>query len=149
MHLRSSKQFSKTIQNFTDQDSQLHNKSFDLTLDSVYSFTKPGSLDFGGSEFEPAATKIIDPKKNNSDDDYGWWKLQGGRYKAVFNERISLDEDMLAIITLHDHARQAGLVACTAFLTHGDTSIFTFVVPDMGCSIKENARLATAYLVYV
>ncbi|HYW34075.1 MAG TPA: hypothetical protein VE868_01595 [Balneolaceae bacterium] len=149
MYLRSSKKILQHVEDIVHDKTQVHEKSIDLTVDSVYRFTQPGALDFGGSEFEPAATEIIEPQKENSNDDYGWWKLDRGYYKAVFNEHISLDEDMLAIIAPHDHARQAGLLTNTALLAHGDTSILTFQVPEMGCNIKENARIATAYLLYI
>jgi deoxycytidine triphosphate deaminase len=149
MNLYSSNQLVKYIQNITHQDTQLHENSIDLSVDSIYRFTQAGSLDFGGSEFEPADTKIIEPQKANSDDDYGWWKLKSGHYKAVFNEQISLDENRLAIITPHDHARQAGLSANTAFITEGNPSFLTFSIPEGGCDIKENARLATAFILQV
>jgi deoxycytidine triphosphate deaminase len=149
MNLYTSDQLVKYVQNITHQDTQLHEHSIDLSVDSIYRFTRAGSLDFGGSEFKPADTKIIEPQKVNSDDDYGWWKLKSGHYKAVFNEQISLNEDMFAIITPHDHARQAGLSANTALITQDTPSFLTFSIPEGGCDIKENARLAAAFIISI
>ncbi len=149
MHLLSSNQIPDYVTNLVHQETQLHAKRIDLTAHSIFRYARTGSLDFGGDEFEPADTQKIEAKKNDPDDEYGWWKFESGYYKAIFNEKIRLDEDMAAIIALHDHARQAGLLSGTSLLMKGDTSILTFEISVMGCKIKENARIATASLMYV
>jgi deoxycytidine triphosphate deaminase len=149
MHSLSANKITEYVTDFVHKDTQLHDKRVDLTAHSIYRYNQAGSLDFGGDEFEPADTQTIEIRKNDPDDEYGWWKLGSGCYKAIFNEKIHVEEDMLAIIALHDHARQAGLMANTALLMKGDTSMLTFEISMAGCNIKENARIATAYLIYV
>jgi len=50
-------------QSVIHEDTQRHSHHLDLTVSSVYKFTKPGELDFGGSEFKVADTEIIEPVK--------------------------------------------------------------------------------------
>lgn len=146
MHLYSSDNIVSHIQNIIHKDTQLHSHRLDLTVESIHRYVSPGSLDFGGSEFQPADATLTDPQKTSEDDEYGWWELEPGHYKAAFNEEITLGDNMAAIITPHDHACRAGLTANTILLMSGDTSVLTFQVPQTGCNIKENARFAAAYL---
>lgn len=146
MDLLSSKNIVNHVENIVHEDTQLHTNCIDLTVASVHWLTEAGALDFGGSEFEPAQTKQIEPEKENPDDDYGWWKLNAGRYKAVFNENFSASEDTVALIAPHNHSREAGVVANTQILSAEESSGLIFDVPAVGCNIKENARFATLYL---
>lgn len=105
------------------------------------------SLDFGGSEFNPAGMETMQAIKQNKEDNYGWWNLQRGFYQAYFNELISLTTGMIALISLHEHAIQAGILGNSSVLTSRKSSVrLNFHVPDCGCNLKENARLATAVL---
>lgn len=149
MNILSSAQILERISNIIHEDTQLHQSGIDLTVNAIERFTQRGSLDFGGSEFEPAGTESIKPKKKNEEDDYGWWFLETGTYKAKFNEEISLDDDICALITLHDHARKAGLLANTNIIESSGKLSMVFEVPSIGCNIKENARLAILYLINV
>lgn len=131
------------------KDTQLHKLSLDLTVDQVQRFDGEGALDFGGSEFRPAAAKTITPRKRNEDDDYGWWDLQQGSYKAIFNETLQNHEDTLAIVSPHQHASEAGIIASTNAVTSEsvtDQLALNFQVPSAGCRIKENARFATLHI---
>lgn len=146
MQLLTSAELSDHLQNIVHEDTQLHETRIDLTVDEVSKLKQAGSLDFGGSEFEPAKADIIKPRKKNEDDDYGWWNLEAGSYKARFNEELSLNEKMLALMNLHYHARQAGIVANTQLIGYSGSLEMLFNVPEVGCNIKENARFATLYL---
>jgi hypothetical protein len=136
------------VQSIIHKDTQQHDTHFDLTVDTVHKFTKAGSLDFGGSEFEAAEKELLEPQKNQGDD-YGWWNLSRGHYQATMNETIKEVEDVIAFINLHQHARKAGIVANTTMISNhqkGDPIAFNFFTPDPGCNIKENARFAVLYL---
>lgn len=127
------------------KDTQQHKFSFDLSVAEIHTFTEAGSLDFGGSEFEPASSRSIAPEKQNADDKYGWWNLEQGMYKAVFNEQLQNNEDTLTIISPHEHAIQAGIIAGTNLITdevNKEQLSMNFQVPAVGCRIKENARFA-------
>lgn len=131
------------------QDTQQHDNRFDLTVAEIHQLTEAGSLDFGGSEFQPAERRILDPQKKNEDDDYGWWHLSKGIYQATMNEELKEFEDTIAFLSPHTHAQQAGIIANTSILSsdeEGESVIMNFRVPEAGCNIKENARFAVLYL---
>lgn len=130
-------------------DTQQHDLHIDLTVDEIRRFSAPGSLDFGGSEFKGAPFKVIEPQKQNPEDDYGWWNLNTGTYQAKFNERIDHLEDAVVVISPHPHARQAGITGGANMLSSEDDLseiTYNFHVPDTGCNIKENARFATLFI---
>lgn len=147
MNLLSSDQILRQIKNIIHKDTQLHENSIDLTVDSIHQFTGAGSLDFGGSELKPAKTERIKAKKKSPDDDYGWWNLKAGTYKAEFNEAITLNVNTRALITLHEHARQAGILANMQLIQKSGRLSVVFEVLNIGCNIKENARMATLHLI--
>lgn len=149
MILLQSDELTDHLDSIIHQDTQQHDNHFDLTVDQIHQFTEGGSLDFGGSEFQPAEKRILDPQKDNKDDDYGWWHLRKGTYQATMNETIREFEDTIALLTPHPHARQAGIVANTNILSsaeEGQSVTMNFRVPEAGCNIKENARFAVLYL---
>jgi len=106
MILLQSDELGNHLQSIIHRDTQQHQSHFDLTVDKIHRFTKAGSLDFGGSEFEPAGKELVDPQKNDGDD-YGWWHLTGGTYQATMNEQIKETEDTTALLAPHEHARKA------------------------------------------
>lgn len=135
--------------NIIHEKTQKHSQHLDLTVSEIYRFTQSGSMDFGGSEFEPATTEKIAPVKQSKNDDYGWWILDDAVYKAVFNEHLNNLEDSLVAITPHPHALQSGLMANTLLMSvdgKQDTLSMNFRAPVTGCNIKENARLATLHI---
>lgn len=149
MFLLDSNEVLEHLSNIIHKDTQQHKRSVDLTVSQIHQFTKAGSLDFGGSEFEAAKSKVIDPVKQSKNDDYGWWILKEGSHKAVFNESLQKIEDSLIAIAPHSHALDAGLVANTQLFSIDDnagTLSMNFHVPKNGCNIKENARFATLYI---
>ncbi|TYP95127.1 hypothetical protein LX73_0422 [Fodinibius salinus] len=149
MHFITSDELTKYIDSFIHQDTQQHEDHFDLTVSSISVLTQKGALDFGGSEFEAAQEETIIPQKRNDDDDYGWWELSEGMYNAVMNEELNTSKQAAPLLSLHPHARKAGLIANTSIIKNNSANKrieITFKVPKSGCSIKENARLATLYL---
>ncbi|MDR8392607.1 hypothetical protein NC796_15735 [Aliifodinibius sp. S!AR15-10] len=152
MNLAKSSKIDEHLVNIIHEGTQQHRSSFDLSVAEIHSFASPGSLDFGGSEFESATTMPVKPKKRNQGDDYGWWNLEEGHYKAIFNEQITDNEDILVIISPHRHASEAGIIAGTNVIT-GETDTgklaLNFRVPSVGCKIKENARFATLHIMEV
>lgn len=149
MNLLEANQITNHIENIIHEDTQLHKNSIDLTVNEIHKFTKAGSLDFGGNEFKAAETHIVTPQKKNKDDKYGWWNLEQGRYKCLFNEVVS-GENGLSVISLHEHAKKAGLMANTALILQKSEPLsLTVDIPETGCKIKENARLATAFLINI
>lgn len=131
------------------QETQQHENHIDLTVAKIHQFTEAGSLDFGGSEFQSAQKRVIDPQKKNKDDDYGWWHLRKGIYQATMNEKIEEFEDTIAFLAPHSHTQEAGIISNTNIFSgseEGKSITMNFRVPETGCNIKENARFAVLYL---
>jgi len=138
------------LESIIHQDTQQHENHFDLTISKIHKIQEAGSLDFGGSEFQAATKSVIEPRKKNDEDDYGWWHLPKGHYQATMNEELKEFEDTIALLAPHTHARQAGILSNTLILSseeEGDTITMNFHVPEAGCNIKENARFASLYLI--
>lgn len=148
MKILNSGDFIENVSNVIHEDTQLHEYSVDLTVEEIHSFTGAGSLDFGGSEFESAAIEQVDTVRKNKDDKYGWWKLEGGMYRVYFNEGVEFSEDQILVLNLHEHARSAGLIASEQFLSENEGDFFLNIqVPEAGCNIKENARIAVLHVI--
>lgn len=143
--------FAKHIHSLIHQDTQQQEYNIDLTAGEIHAFAGPGSLDFGGSEFQPAKRQLITPQKKVEDDDYGWWNLPGGSYQVTMNEKMNADntDNILGILVPHEHARQAGIISDNLLLAvekEPQTITLNIQVPKAGCNIKENARIAALYL---
>lgn len=134
------------VSNIIHKETQEHTDHVDLTVAEVHRITGAGSLDFGGSEFKPATTGKLTPEKQKPEDDYGWWKLGHGPYKIIFNEGLDLSEKTSVLITPHQHASEAELVANSYMLSEDESDLdrlsLNVTVSEAGCNIKENARIA-------
>lgn len=149
MFLLESGEIFEHVNHIIHEDTQQQQLSIDLTVNKVFKFTRSGSLDFGGSEFEPAVNEIIKPVKQSPSDDYGWWNLKEGIYKAEFNENLENVGDMLLAVSPHDHVAAAGLTANTRLYSPDhklEQLTMNFHVPMAGCNIKENARMAKLHV---
>ncbi|CAN5414701.1 hypothetical protein BH23BAC3_BH23BAC3_34540 [soil metagenome] len=150
MSLLPTEKISGIYETLIHQDTQQHHLHTDLTMAEIFNITSAGSLDFGGSEFEPAETELINPEKKNPDDEYGWWKLDSGTYRAQFNEKAVLPEYKLGVLLPHQHTDQAGLIMNSRLIFRYESSNgelqTTFHVPNSGTAIKENARIASLFI---
>ena len=150
MSFLSSDKVVESISDIIHRDTQEQDSHIDLTVAQVHRITGAGSLDFGGSEFNPATTEKLNSKKQKPDDDYGWWKLQQGPYKIIFNESLKDLSDKVAIISPHPHLREAGVIADTYLISPKEESgsfSMNITVSEAGCNIKENARVAQIRLI--
>ncbi|MDX1636755.1 MAG: hypothetical protein R3281_02215 [Balneolaceae bacterium] len=149
MFLIQSEELLEHVDQIIHRDTQLHTFCIDLTVSEIHRYTAGGALDFGGSEYVPASTEPIQPQKRQADDDYGWWNLTEGAYRAYFNEKLQNVADTLSIISPHDHASKAGIIMSGDHITsdepHGQVAV-DIRVPSVGVQIKENARLATLHI---
>lgn len=124
------------------QETQVHKKRVDLTAAQVWRLTGPGQLDFGGSECCPSPTEKLPVEKRQPGDDYGWWTLDSGTHRVVFNERLT--EGRALLQSLPRLLETGTFIPARVVETHKDiTSLL--VVGDSGVAIKENARLAGLY----
>ncbi len=129
------------------RDTQEHADSCDLTVNSVYEVTGSGSLDFGGSEFVEADQHLIEPEKEDPEDDYGWWHLNEGTYLVEYNERPDNVPNGVAIVFPHERLLRTGS-SHPAFLARSGIKLTTPLnVGETGCDIKENARISKMVVV--
>lgn len=130
------------------RDTQGFSTGIDLTVAAVAAFSGSGALDFGGSEFEAAAARALDPELLDPEDDYGWWELERGRYRVRFNERVDLQEGEMALVTPHRRLLQAGAYHPAFLATADDEDLTTLLaVAAPSCRLKENCRIARALVV--
>ncbi|KPK63055.1 MAG: hypothetical protein AMK73_05415, partial [Planctomycetes bacterium SM23_32] len=80
--------FDDCLEGTVYRDKQVDAHGVHLTARDVRRLDAAGRIDFGGSELAPCATQAIQPQKAGPDDEYGWWRLEGGTYLVVFNERL-------------------------------------------------------------
>lgn len=115
----------------------------DLTVDEVHRVAGPGSLDFGGSEEEPADLEEMEPELRDPDDDYGWWELEPGSYVVRYNETLELEEGRLAQLFPLERVLRAG-ASHPAFVVDGSRDPLETLlrVGSAGCSLKENCRIS-------
>lgn len=115
----------------------------DLSAGSIYRLTGPGSLDFGGSEFEEAAREEVEPELRSEDDDYGWWELEAGTYVVRYNETLSLEDGQWAQVLPLERLLLAG-ASHPAFVVDGSRDPLETLlhVGSAGCNLKENCRVS-------
>lgn len=149
MFLLQSEELLEHTRNTIHEPTQQHKFNLDLTVSEIHLFDEAGAMDFGGSEFDAAKTNSLPPQKKNPDDDYGWWDLEEGMYKVLFNEELTNLQDTLVVLAPHDHLRRSGVLGETILFASDDNLdrlSMNISVPHMGCKIKENARLASLYI---
>lgn len=150
MPLSTSNRLLETFGHLVHQDTQLQSHCLDLTVSEIYEITESGALDFGGSEFEPASTSRIEAVKKSDEDSYGWWNLAGGSFIVTTNETIDELENESVIISPHPHTITSGLII-NSFVVRADGDSkplsIPMMVPGAGVRIKENARIASAFII--
>ena len=119
---------------------QVDKQGVHLTAGEIYGLGARGYIDFGGDEHRPRDTRKLEPQKRNPDDDYGWWDLEGGAYRVVFNESVK-DAPVPLLLTPNTRLLDCGSFLASCVVEEGQVaSILT--VPRGGVGIKENARIA-------
>lgn len=124
-------------------DTQRASHGLDLTVDGIARVEGAGRLDFGGSEFEPAARETLEPELADPADDYGWWELEPGSYLVRYNEVPELGDGELARVHPLPRLLRAG-AAHPAFVVQGrrDPLETLLTVGTGGCGLKENCRVS-------
>jgi hypothetical protein len=119
--------------------------SLDLTVCEIRKIAQGGALDFGGSEFQEAATTLLKPEKKSAEEPYGWWKLGEGHYLIKFNEKIALKNNGLILIFPHKRLLAAGgSHPCVTIEDANEEIQVLLIVGIHGLAIKENARVSKA-----
>ena len=133
---------SRILANPTYLPKQIEPLCVSLTVARLFRLKSKGSVDFGGSEFQQAATEPIDPVKMAPEDKYGWWELPEGQYLMLLNEKASIPKDALAIVVPSGRITQNGAWHPVQIVTPDSEILLPLVVSAPGIRIKENARVS-------
>lgn len=127
------------IENAINITTQLQSNGVDLTVGKIYEFSKTvGKIAFDNSERELPETYEI---KFNEDD---WIYLPKGCYKTVFNEKVNIPKDIMAIGAPRSSLLRSGVSMENAIWDagySGRSESLLIVYNDAGFYIKKNARL--------
>ncbi|MFW6134901.1 MAG: dCTP deaminase [Elusimicrobiota bacterium] len=134
------------LEDIVYEKKQVHKHCVDLTVKKVYQVTGESSMDFGGSEFEPAEKKILKPKKKNDQDKYGWWNLKPGYYMFKYNELLTLAPGQKAIVQIHPNLLKSGGFHPT-IIKENSGELNIPVIVNKKTNIKENARVSEVRII--
>ena len=127
------------VEGFVHRETQVHDDGVDLTAAAIRRVTDPGRVDFGGGELTDASAVAVEPTRRSSSDDYGWWRLTGGRYLLTVNESLSGDGSVL----LQPRVELCERGAAHPTLRVSSLPRLPLAVPQAGIRLKENARVST------
>lgn len=122
------------------EPTQTEGRGFDLTVTEVYDLTKPGRVDFGGGELDPAEMEPHHSAKRNPEDDYEWWTLDAGQYLLEYNESVAVEDATLTIQTRDELLARGAFHPTLQVESLGPVPLS---VGGAGSKIKENARVST------
>lgn len=130
------------VEGILHEPTQVHDGQVDLSVDTVERIEGDASLDFGGGEYGPADRSEISPERHDPDDEYGWWELDAGVYRATFNESFDPGDEVIGLVQPLERASTNGLTHGTAVLRTGQDPVAVTIQVGAPIEIKENARLS-------
>jgi len=132
--------FDEYLEDTIYEGKQVADEGVHLTAGQILAPRGAGDTDFGGDEHRASDLQVVHPEKRNEDDDYGWWELDGGHYRVVFNESLQ-DCPVTLLLTANSRILECGCSLASCVPAEGELAT-TLTVPDCGVGIKENARIA-------
>jgi dUTP pyrophosphatase len=127
------------ITKYVNLDTQLQPSGFDLSLESIEEYLEGGAVDFNNQERVIGKTKLLVPDKE------GWYHLEKGVYKVVYNEVVKMPLDVAAIARTRSTLLRNGAEVGTAVWDpgyEGRSSSMLTVHNHYGLNLKKNARIA-------
>lgn len=127
------------ITEYIDLDTQLQPSGFDLSLESIEEYLVGGAVDFSNQERVIAETRPLIP------DNEGWYHLEKGVYKMVYNEVVKMPLDVAAIARTRSTLLRNGAMIGTAVWDpgyEGRSSSMLTVYNPYGLKLKKDARIA-------
>ncbi|MCW4048494.1 MAG: deoxyuridine 5'-triphosphate nucleotidohydrolase [Candidatus Bathyarchaeota archaeon] len=127
------------ITEYIDLDKQLQPSGFDISLQSIEAFKGGGAVDFSNKERVIAETQPLKP------DNEGWYHLEQGCYKVVYNEAVKMPTDVAALARTRSTLLRNGASVGTAVWDpgyQGRSSSLLVVHNPAGIRLKKNARIA-------
>jgi len=131
--------FSDYVTDIVHEPTQSDGVGFDLTVAEVSEVVRPGRVDFGGGELEPAETVPHKSGERNPDDDYEWWELGAGQYLVEFNESLTGE----TVVTVQPRVKLLERGATHPTLRVESLPRVPLSVGGAGLKLKENARVST------
>jgi dUTP pyrophosphatase len=123
---------------FLDLETQLQPNGFDLTLREVSRYTGGGQI---GVE---TADRVLPELVPLEFDDDGWLTLEPGIYHILYNEIVTLPEDLMALGRARSSLGRSGVTIHTAVWDAGysgrSTSLLSVLNPG-GFRVQRNARV--------
>ena len=127
------------ITKYVDLDTQLQPSGFDLSLESIEEYLGEGAVDFSNKERVIGETRPLVP------DGEGWYHLEKGVYKVVYNEIVKMPLDVAAIARTRSTLLRNGAEVGTAVWDpgyEGRSSSMLTVHNQYGLRLKKDARIA-------
>lgn len=127
------------VTNYIDLETQLQPSGFDLSLDSIEEYLGGGAVDFSNKE------RVIGETNKLSPDEKGWFNLEKGVYKVVYNEVVKMPLDVAAIARTRSTLLRNGAEVGTAVWDpgyEGRSSSMLTVHNQYGLRLKKDARIA-------
>jgi len=127
------------VTNYIDLETQLQPSGFDLSLDSIEEYLGGGAVDFSNKK------RVIGETKKLSPDEKGWFNLEKGVYKVVYNEVVKMPLDVAAIARTRSTLLRNGAEVGTAVWDpgyEGRSSSMLTVHNRFGLRLKKDARIA-------
>ncbi len=150
------------ITGYIDVEAQLTPNGFDFTVGGIFEFVGSGALDFSNKERAiPQVSSVrkfrrgmdgafsngvkeICLRKEDKQNELGWWNLKTGIYKIRTNESINLPNDLVAFAFPRSSLLRMGVFTQTAVWDAGfrGKSEFVLMVENpWGLRLKQNARI--------
>lgn len=129
------------VDNLVYEPVQVHEHGIDLTVGAVYEVAAPGRIDFGGDELEDADLEPVPTELEDSNDEYGWWHLEGGQYVLQHNEFLTDLDGAAQLQPRNELLARGGSHPSVQVREH--LPLIPLSVADGGLRLKENARVST------
>lgn len=124
------------ISNYIELETQLQPNGFDCTLGRVRRLKSAGRIDFSNEERVLSETEELEFED--------WLYLERGVYKAVLNEILRLDRDLMALAKPRSSLLRCGVSIETAVWDagyEGRSEVLLVVHNPHGVWLKKNARI--------
>ncbi|OLZ41321.1 dCTP deaminase [Natrinema saccharevitans] len=128
------------VDNLVYEPVQLDDHGIDLTVGAVYEVAAPGRIDFGGDELVDADLEPVPTDLEASDDEYGWWHLEGGQYVIQHNEFLTDLAEPVQLQPRNELLARGGSHPSMQVRDH--LPLIPLTVADGGLRLKENARVS-------
>ncbi|MFW6056372.1 MAG: deoxyuridine 5'-triphosphate nucleotidohydrolase [Chloroflexota bacterium] len=126
------------LEGLTDADTQIQSCGVDLTVRSVARYATAGAVDFDNSQRMLSDTEAIEWVNE-------WSDLPAGAYRIVYNEKVNLPPDLMALVYPRSSLMRCGATVHTAVWDPGYSgrgAALLVVHNPQGFRLRRGARVA-------